>query len=170
MGELPHLEYYLLAGVFVPLLMFVFLAFFGSKLGKPGASAPALIGIIISFVLASFVLYQWWYVFEDQDRILAAANAFSFHWATLGDIPIHFGVKLDSLTVAVYFMVALVSSCIFIFSRGYMSGHSDEVDGTCKYHRFFTFLSLFAFSMLGLVVSSSLLFLFIFWELVGVCS
>src|SRR4030067_61848 len=51
-----------------------------------------------------------------------------------------------------------------------MAGHSDESGGQSKFHRFFTFLSLFCFSMLGLVLSNSILFLFIFWELVGLCS
>jgi NADH:ubiquinone oxidoreductase subunit 2 (subunit N) len=75
------------------------------------------------------------------------------------------------LTVMMYFMVTLVSTCIFVFSMGYMAGHSDEVDGQNKFHRFFCLsLSLFEFSMLGLVISSSLFFLFVFWELVGLCS
>jgi NADH:ubiquinone oxidoreductase subunit 5 (subunit L)/multisubunit Na+/H+ antiporter MnhA subunit len=69
-----------------------------------------------------------------------------------------------------YFMVTLVASCIFVFSRGYMAGHSDEVGHVSKYHRFFTYLSLFAFSMLGLVISNTLFFMFMFWELVGACS
>jgi len=67
-------------------------------------------------------------------------------------------------------MVTFVAFWILFFSVGYMSGHSDEVAGQRKYWRFFAYLSLFGFSMLGLVASSSLLFLFIFWELVGLCS
>jgi len=67
-------------------------------------------------------------------------------------------------------MVTLVSTCIFLFSVGYMAGHSDEIDGVSKYHRFFTYLCLFDFSMLLLVIADSLLLLFIAWELVGLCS
>ena len=164
-----QLSWCLVAGVFVPLLMFVLLVFAGHKIGKPGASVPAILGILISLALSSYVLVSWLGM-DSHERGIAAAQAISYHWATLGDIDIHAAVKLDSLTVCVFFMVTLVSSCIFIFSRGYMTGHSDEVDGVSKYHRFFMFLSLFAFSMLGLVVSASLVFLFIFWELVGACS
>ena len=87
-----------------------------------------------------------------------------------GTVPVTVGIKLDSLTVVTFFMVAFVAFWIFVFSLGYMSGHSDEIDGLSKYSRFFAYLSLFGFSMLGLVVSSSLLFLFICWELVGLCS
>lgn len=84
-------------------------------------------------------------------------------WVNLGPVPIHFGVKLDSLTVIMFLMVALCSTCIHVFSIGYMKGDP-------RFARFFTFLSLFCFSMLGLVISSDLLLLFVFWELVGVCS
>ncbi len=159
----------LCAGVGIPLLMFGLLAFAGPRLGKPGASVPAILGILSSLGVAVYVLVAWLGL-QPAERLAAAEEALTVHWVTLGDIAIHFGVQLDSLTVAIYFMVTLVSSCIFVFSRGYMSGHSDEVDHTCKYHRFFAYLSLFAFSMLGLVISSSLVFLFVFWELVGVCS
>jgi NADH-quinone oxidoreductase subunit L len=97
-------------------------------------------------------------------------NAFRWHWADLGDVPVTVGVKLDSLTIGMYFMVTFIAFWIFFFSVGYMAGHSDEVAHQRKYWRFFAYLSLFGFSMLGLVISSSLLFLFIFWELVGLCS
>ncbi len=122
----------LVAGVFVPLVMFLVLAFAGHRIGKPGASVPAILGILISMGLSAFVLLQWLDMNPDARRA-AGEQAISYHWVTLGDIDIYAGVKLDSLAVIVYFMVTVVSSCIFIFSRGYMSGHSDEVDGTSKY-------------------------------------
>jgi len=158
-------------GVAVPLIGFVFLALFGARLGKPLSGYVACLGMGISMVLAGMVLYRWWGM-DAAAREAAGQAAFdhSFHWATLGTIPIMLGINLDSLTVIMFMMVALVSFWIFVFSLGYMSGHSDEIDGQSKYHRFFTFLSLFGFSMLGLVVANSILFLFVFWELVGVCS
>ena len=88
-------------------------------------------------------------------------------WAMLGNVPLKVGVKLDSLTVIMFFMVTFIATWIHVFSVGYMAGHSDQVDHQSKYHRFFCYLSLFCFSMLGLVIANSLLFLFIFWELVG---
>mgnify|MGYP002622935553 CR=1 FL=1 len=156
-------------GVLVPLISFAILAFTGHKLGKPKSSYVALLAIGISCVLSTYVLVGWLGSTPDQ-RIQLAENAYRFDWGRLGDIPITVGVKLDSLTVIMYFMVTFVAFWIHFFSIGYMEGHSDEVDGVSKYHRFFTYLSLFSFSMLGLVVASSLLFLFIFWELVGLCS
>lgn len=163
------LEICLALGVLIPLLSFTFLAFWGPTLGKPKASFVALAAIVTCCGLATFVLVNW-YGMDPAARIAATANTFKYHWGDFGDVPIRVGVKLDSLTVIMFFMVTFIASFIHLFSIGYMAGHSDEVDGKSKYHRFFAYLSLFCFSMLGLVISSSLLFLFIFWELVGLCS
>lgn len=163
-------EIYLAAGVFVPLITFAFLAFFGYRLGKPLSGWVAVMGAGVSLVLAIVTLVGWWGEVQSGAAADLVANAARFHWADIGDIPATVGVKLDSLTVIMYFMVTFVSFWIFVFSVGYMAGHSDEIDGKCEFHRFFCYLSLFLFSMLGLVVASSLLFLFIFWELVGLCS
>ncbi len=163
------MELCLVLGVFIPLFSFGFLAFWGPALGKPKASFVALAAIGISCVLSTWVLVNWWGM-DAAARYAAEAGAYRFHWGDLGGLPITVGVKLDSLTVIMYFMVTFIAFWIHFFSIGYMAGHSDEVDGQSKYHRFFAYLSLFSFSMLGLVISSSLLFLFIFWELVGLCS
>jgi len=162
-------EICLALGVVVPLISFVVLAFWGSKIGKPMASYVALAAITISCLLSTYVLIGWCGLDVDE-RATLTADAERLPWATMGDIKIDVGVKLDSLTVIMFFMVSFVAACIHFFSIGYMEGHSDEIDGQCKYHRFFAYFGLFSFSMLGLVVSSSLLFLFIFWELVGLCS
>src|SRR5262249_28959518 len=73
------------------------------------------------------------------------------------------GVYVDSLTIAMFAMITLISTLIFLFSIGYM--HEDV-----RFPRFFTYLCLFDFSMLGLVLGGTVLQLFIFWELVGLCS
>ncbi len=158
-------------GVLIPLISFTLLAFVGHKLGKPRSAYVALLAIGLSCALSTYVLVGWLDKSPDErDALAVQAATNQFHWADFGDIAIKVGVKLDSLTVIMYFMVTFIAFWIHFFSIGYMEGHSDEVDGASKYHRFFTYLSLFCFSMLGLVISSSLLFLFIFWELVGLCS
>lgn len=164
---MSNLEIMLVAGVAIPLVSFVFLAFFGSKLGKPYSAWVATAAIATSCVLATTVLLQWRGM---DDAAREAAQSAPLLWAHLGAVPLMVGVNLDSLTVIMFFMVSFIATWIHVFSIGYMSGHSDEVDGISKYHRFFTYLSLFCFSMLGLVIANSLLFLFIFWELVGLCS
>ncbi|MFQ5411180.1 MAG: NADH-quinone oxidoreductase subunit L [Phycisphaerae bacterium] len=162
-------EICLALGVLIPLLSFVVLAFGGPSFGKPRASYVALAAIGISCLLAFYVLIGWLGE-SSTEKAALTEGAFRYHWAELGDIPITVGVKLDGLTVIMFFMVTFIAFWIHFFSIGYMEGHSDEVDGTSKYHRFFAYLSLFCFSMLGLVISSSLLFMFFFWELVGLCS
>ncbi len=162
-------ELFLSVGTLIPLISFVVLVFFGHRLGKPASGWFTVAAMGLSCVLATCVLASW-HGLDDTARAQLTAGAHRFHWADIGSVRADIGVKLDSLTVIMFFMVTFVSFCIFVFSVGYMAGHSDEIDGQSKYHRFFTYLSLFGFSMLGLVVSSSLLFLFIFWELVGLCS
>ena len=163
-------EILLALGLLCPMASFWLLVFFGTRLGKPGAGWFAvLLGMGVPLVLSTIVLVGWCGD-DPATRTALAENAYRYHWAMFGDVPVTVGIKLDSLTVIMYFMVAFVAFWIFVFSLGYMSGHSDEVDGRSHYGRFFAYMCLFGFSMLGLVVSSSLLFLFICWELVGLCS
>jgi proton-translocating NADH-quinone oxidoreductase chain L len=73
------------------------------------------------------------------------------------------GVHIDNLSVVMFLMVTFIATLIHLYSIGYM--HDDP-----RFPRFFTYLSLFCFSMLGLVASSNVFMIFIFWELVGICS
>ena len=73
------------------------------------------------------------------------------------------GIAIDNLSAVMFLMVTFIATLIHIYSMGYM--HDDP-----RYPRFFTYLSLFCFSMLGLVASSNVFMIFMFWELVGVCS
>ena len=83
--------------------------------------------------------------------------------ATLRPLAIRLGVHVDNLTVIMFLMVTFIATMIHVYSMGYMHGDPG-------YPRFFAFLSLFSFSMLGLVASANVFMVFIFWELVGVCS
>ena len=102
----------------------------------------------------------------------------SFDWAVLGGKPLlgpssdplagkpltfPLGVYIDNISVIMFLMVTFVATLIHIYSMGYM--HDDP-----RFPRFFAYLSLFCFSMLGLVASANVFMIFIFWELVGVCS
>jgi NADH-quinone oxidoreductase subunit L len=93
----------------------------------------------------------------------AGRQVFKFAWLTLGSSTLELGWVLDPLTAAMLVMVTFVGSLIFIYSVGYMA--HDE-----NFTRFFTFLSLFAAAMLGLVIANSLLMFFMCWELVGLAS
>ncbi len=87
----------------------------------------------------------------------------NFDWFVLGETTFKLGWVLDPLTAAMLVMITFVGTLIFIFSVGYMA-HDDN------FTRFFTFLSLFAAAMLGLVIANNLLLLFMCWEVVGLAS
>ena len=111
--------------------------------------------VFISLVLSIFSLIN----FNDKGVQLLD----SFDWLMIGDIGIKTGFLIDPLTSMMLIVVTGVSLMIQIYSIGYMA--SDK-----GYSRDFSFMALFTFSMLGLVLSKNLIHLFIFWELVGVSS
>lgn len=83
----------------------------------------------------------------------------NFDWFTFGDSALRIGWVLDPLTAAMCLMITLVGLCIFVFSVGYMAEDKN-------FARFFAYLSFFSAAMLGVVISNSLLLLFVCWELV----
>ncbi|GBD10820.1 NADH-quinone oxidoreductase subunit L [bacterium HR23] len=87
----------------------------------------------------------------------------SHPWVTIGDFTVRVGIRLDSLTAIMLVVVSGVSLAVQIYSLGYMRGDPGLA-------RYFAYMSLFTASMLGLVLSSSLLLVYVFWELVGLCS
>lgn len=98
------------------------------------------------------------------DWVVAGGNAISVVGKPRGpSIVIPLAVHIDSLSAIMFLMVTFIATLIHIYSMGYM--HDDP-----GYPRFFTYLSLFCFSMLGLVASANVFMIFMFWELVGVCS
>ncbi|MFC1934709.1 NADH-quinone oxidoreductase subunit L [Chloroflexota bacterium] len=78
-------------------------------------------------------------------------------------VTINLGIIMDSLTAVMVVVVSLVSLMVQIYSQGYMRGDPG-------YHRYYAWMSLFTMSMLGLVLANNLLFMFVFWEMVGLCS
>jgi NADH-quinone oxidoreductase subunit L len=85
------------------------------------------------------------------------------NWLTIGEFSFHIGILMDSLTAVMLVVVCTVSLMVQIYSQGYMKGDPG-------YHRYCAWMSLFTMSMLGLVLADSLLMMFIFWEMVGLCS
>ena len=115
--------------------------------------------ISIGAVAAGFVM----------SLVFINANGFQFsgetstNWLSIGGLQIDFGLKLDALSMMMLLVVTGVGGAIHIYSFGYM--HEDR-----SMARFFAKLSLFTFSMLGIVLANNFLMMFIFWELVGVSS
>jgi NADH:ubiquinone oxidoreductase subunit 5 (subunit L)/multisubunit Na+/H+ antiporter MnhA subunit len=86
-----------------------------------------------------------------------------YHLLDTGSLKVDAGITIDHLTATMLVVVCLVAFLVHLYSVGYM--HGDK-----RFSRFFAFLQLFSFSMLGLILTDNLLLLFCFWELVGVCS
>jgi NADH-quinone oxidoreductase subunit L len=121
---------------------------------KKGAAGLSIFSIFVS-TLASVLLLV------EKPEV-----EFLFEWIPSKMLsPIHFGFFLDPFAVVMLFAVAVVALMVQVYSLGYMSEETPSSFG-----RYYTFHSLFAFSMLGFVASSSLLQIYIFWELVGLCS
>lgn len=89
-------------------------------------------------------------------------------WLVIGELNIHLGLMVDSLTAVMLVVVTTVSLMVQIYSLGYMKDNWDR--GNAAYHRYYAWMSLFTASMLGVVLFDSLLLIFVFWEMVGLCS
>ena len=123
---------------------------------------------------------------EHHGRPLGKPVAYTADWYTLGEfgsLKISISYYIDALTVAMFAMVTLIASCIHFYAIGYMHDELHDVtdhevtlsDGhhlhrPGRFHRFFQYMSLFCFSMLGLVYAGNIAMVFVFWELVGICS
>ncbi len=153
-----------LAIVLLPLLGFTIQIFFGKRLPRQGDWVPT--GAIgLSAVLAVYLGVQMFRLWDHNlcYESISEEIGFVWKWLDYGSVKLYTGVLLDNAGIVMLMMVTVVSFCIHLFSIGYM--HGDRY-----YPRFFAYLGLFCFSMLGLVASDNLLFMFIFWELVGFCS
>ena len=137
----------------LPLLGFAINIFFGKRLGEKSAHVSVLASVL-SCVISCFVI---------QPVLKGSRLLINFDWLPFGSSFFKFGFLVDPLAAMMLFVVTFIGSLIIIYSIGYM--HGDPC-----YPRFFAYLSLFMFSMLGLVLSTNLVQIYIFWELVGVCS
>ena len=124
---------------------------------KAYSSLIAIAGILISFACSCLVFAQ---IFQNSPPSQLQQ---SLAWVRIEGLAINFGFLMNPLAIMMLLIVTGVGSAIFIYSRGYM----DEDPSS---PRFFAFLSLFAFSMIGIVLSNNFIQLFMFWELVGLSS
>ncbi|NJN42992.1 MAG: NADH-quinone oxidoreductase subunit L [Flammeovirgaceae bacterium] len=149
--------------VLLPFLSFALVGLAGSKLPKQFAGLLATTAIAISTVLSIVVAYNYFFtMFSMADYKPVIASEIT--WLHFTDsLSIKLGVLLDPISVMMLLVISIVSLMVFIYSLGYMK----EEEG---FNRYFSFLSLFSFSMLGLVVATNLFQMYMFWELVGVSS
>lgn len=142
-----------------PLIAFVLVSFLLKKF-KMISALTTVIGLLVPFGITLDLL-----------RTMLTTNLFSMEnpieksltWLDMNGLYIEMGALIDPLTVIMLFVVTCISLLVAIYSIGYMSDDP-------YFSRFFAFVSLFVFSMLGLVISNNYFQIFVFWELVGLCS
>jgi NADH-quinone oxidoreductase subunit L len=165
----PIKEWAVWAIMFLPLGSFAIItlvSFFGltsTADGRQPAWKASYSGYLtIAAMLGAFLLSLW--AFDTAVDADGARLGFDSHeWLVIGDLEINIGVTLDGLSAVMLVVVTGVSLLVQIYSQEYMRGD-------VGYNRYYAFMSLFTASMLGLVIASSVLQLFVFWELVGLCS
>ena len=131
-------------------------AFGGNKIGRTGSSSLTILGVLVSLLISAFVFKS--VVFEG-----ATFNETIYTWMVVGGLKMEVGFLIDSITAMMMCVVTFVSLMVHIYTMGYMA--DDE-----GYDRFFSYISLFTFSMLMLVMANNLLQLFFGWEAVGLVS
>ena len=143
--------------VLSPLFAAILIGLAGKILGRKCSHWIANIGVALSFFLSTVVLYQ------IATGAEPAFNENIYTWLEAGGVSFHIGFLIDTLTALMMVVVTFVSWMVHIYTIGYMSEDSG-------YQRFFSYISLFTFSMLMLVMSNNFLQLFFGWEAVGLVS
>ena len=136
----------------LPLAAAAVIAFCTQRDGERSAN------LSIGAIALSFILSLGLFFFTGDK-----AQEITFNWLSVGDLKVSFGLLLDPLSKLMLLVVTGVGLMIHIYSRGYL--HGDR-----SFSRYFASLSLFTFSMLGIVLANNLFMMFVFWELVGVSS
>jgi NADH-quinone oxidoreductase subunit L len=148
---------YYLTIVLAPLLAAIIAGLFGHKIGRKGAHSITIGAVGLSCLLSFFVLYRMYWGGAEPENISV------YTWAVTDGLRMEVGFLVDRLTVLMMTVVTFVSLMVHIYTIGYM--HDDP-----GYQRFFSYISLFTFSMLMLVMSNNFLQLFFGWEAVGLVS
>jgi len=142
--------------VLAPFLGFLINVFFGKSLGKTVSGIIGTVAVVISFLVTIFF-------FNQITSTGKAIQITLFDWIQISNLKINLGFLLDQLSLLWLLFVTGIGSLIHLYSISYM--HDDE-----NMHKFFSYLNLFVFFMITLVIGSNLLVLFIGWEGVGLCS
>jgi NADH-quinone oxidoreductase subunit L len=140
-----------------PLVGSIVAGLFGRQVGRAGAHTVTIAGVLVSCLLSLHVLYQLVWGGADPYN----QNVYTFF--QVGEYAAHVGFMVDRLTAMMMVVVTFVSLLVHVYTIGYM-------DGDPGYQRFFSYISLFTFSMLMLVMSNNFLQLFFGWEAVGLVS
>ena len=145
----------------LPLFSFIIVSFFIRPFVKQESKVAGYITIAALFGSLALSVWALTAVMASPNHELPMPD---ISWLVIeGGITIYIGLMMDSLTAVMLVVVTLVSLMVQIYSQGYMRKDPG-------YHRYYAWMSLFTASMIGLVLADNLLFMFVFWEMVGLCS
>ena len=158
---------YTVAVLIIPVFMFLFLGIVGVKLSKKTAGILGTVAMGITTVIAYTAALTYFFG-TDQGQVIDGVRqqltVLDLTWLEFTkNLVIKIGVLLDPISAMMLIVISTVSFMVHLYSLGYM-------DGERGFQRYYAFLSLFTFSMLGLVLATNIFQMYIFWELVGVSS
>lgn len=153
--------------LFIPLILlttFILIGLAGGKLKPVLSGIAGVVSVFISTVLSYLTAYNYFFVNGKANGVYQKITVFNFEWLRFTDnLYIDMGILLDPISVMMLIVITTVSLMVHIYSLGYMKGEKG-------FSRYYSQLSLFTFSMLGLVMATNIFQTYIFWELVGVSS
>jgi len=156
--------YYTLIIPVILFFTFVFTGLLGRKFKPLFSGMVCTASIFISTALSWYTAYQYFFVQGKVDGAYKLINVFNLEWLRFNEtLSIDIGILLDPISVMMLVVITTVSLMVHLYSLGYMKGDPG-------FSRYYAFLSLFTFSMLGLVLSVNIFMTYMFWELVGVSS
>jgi len=150
--------------VALPAISFVLVSLFGNKMSLMLSAQIATTAITAAAVFSLIIAYRYFFTTFEEGEAYTAIIAIKWTWLNFNEVlHIDMGVLLDPISVMMLVVITLISALVHIYSIGYMMND-------VGFSRYFGFLSLFSFSMLGLVVATNIFQMYVFWELVGVSS
>lgn len=156
----------------IPLFMFLFLGLFGMKMRHPVAGILGTLGMGTVLVLSYYTAFTYFFSGSPDfiaDGVRQQYTVFNCEWlAFTPSLKIYLGFLLDPISAMMLVVITTISFMVHLYSMGYMRDHHGVWEH--GFQRFYAFLSLFSFSMLGLVVATNIFQMYIFWELVGASS
>lgn len=148
----------------LPVFSFILIALVGRKYFPSMCGVVGTLCLLLSFILAITVAYDYFFLVGKVGGIYQQIIPLKINWLQFSpNVSIDMGILLDPISVMMIVVVTLISLMVHFYSLGYMKGEE-------RYATYYSFLGLFTFSMLGLVLASNIFQIYIFWELVGVSS
>ncbi|MGH2564304.1 MAG: NADH-quinone oxidoreductase subunit 5 family protein, partial [Ginsengibacter sp.] len=148
----------------LPLAGFIILGLFGRKYFKNSSGIIATILLLAATVLAIYTAYGYFFEYGKVNGVYEKLIPLKYTWLQFSEgLSIDMGIILDPITCMMLVVITFISLMVHIYSLAYMKGEE-------RFATYYSFLGLFTFSMLALVISSNIFQIYIFWELVGVSS